>query len=49
MKASQGDGVVKTKASPRKEKIVSSLPGLGLCPVFFRDFDLAEAILAIVF
>jgi hypothetical protein len=38
MKASQGDGAGKTKTSPRKEKIVNSLPRLGRCPVFFRDF-----------
>jgi hypothetical protein len=49
MKENQEDGVVKTGLSPRKEKIVSSPPALGRVPVFFRDLDLTEAILAIVF
>ncbi len=49
MKASQEDGAVKTRLSPRKEKIVSSPSALGRAPVFFRDLDLTEAIHTIVF
>ena len=49
MKENQEDGAVKTKVNLRKENIVSSLTALGRPPVFFRDLDFTEAILAIVF
>ena len=48
-KESQEDGAVKTRPSPRRKNIASSLTALGWPPEFFRDLDLTEAILAIVF